>query len=131
MVTWHGDPNAGAVYEENNQIITVRLYEEETVKPDWPILSRSEPWEDEHRDSNPALMMLSAFAVLSVMAGILYLVCMIPWHYAWEGIVWLWDSGPEDSPWLGPSRWGVLAGIACVAWFLVVGLVEWWMKDRR
>jgi hypothetical protein len=45
-------------------------------------------------------------------------------------VVWFWNSGPGDNPWLGPARWGLVTCTVMVVWFLGVGVIEWWRARR-
>jgi hypothetical protein len=77
-----------------------------------------------------AFLIAAAVYAAGAVAVIWLAVHFIPWGAIWENCLWFWNSGPEDSPWMGPARWGVVTGLVCVVWCCLVGFYEWWTKDR-
>lgn len=98
-----------------------------------PILERSEDYEHEAKiaaKDEVAIFLVCSFGFLAVVTALAWGAWMVgPW--LWSNLVWLWNAGPQDSPWIGPGRWGVVTGLACMVWFCAVGFWEWWTKERR
>src|ERR1039457_7719020 len=75
---------------------------------------------------------LSVFCVTAwvfiIACGVWLINTGVPW--LWSNLAWLWNAGPDDSPWIGPGRWGIVAGLACMGWCCAVGAWERW-KERK
>jgi hypothetical protein len=102
---------------------------------DYALLERSTDHEAETKiviQENYVVNAWLACVLIVVGAFLLWLpIHFVPWREVWADLVWLWNAGPEDSPWLGPARWGVVTGVCCVIWFCAVGAYEWWTRGRR